>query len=188
MTPSKLPVYSNLVALRNNRKLVPGCWYRIVDYTTVVNGISVGGHDFDVIVLATGIDTLSEEAKVRKKDGDTYFANSNLDAWKIWYCLDNDENRFDWADSENGKGVIYRMIDEYNNDCPFDFKNIPMSDGYKTVFSYENEDSQYFDLTIVDRTDDEGTVVKPRNNYIAPLIVNGKMSIPNISFEYSYGY
>lgn len=24
----------------------------------------------------------------------------------------------------NGKGVIYRMIDEHNNDCPYDFKNI----------------------------------------------------------------
>lgn len=23
-----------------------------------------------------------------------------------------------------GKGVIYRMIDEWNNDCPYDFKNI----------------------------------------------------------------
>ena len=185
--------YSNLVTLRNNKELVPGCWYRIVDYTTVAKNIQAcGGHNFDVIVLATGIDTLSEEARARKRSGDTYFANSNLDAWKIWYCLDNDENRFDWAKTE-GKGVIYRMIDEYNNDCPFDFKNIPMSYGdislrYKTVFSYENEDSQYFDLTIVDRTDDEGTVVKPRNNYIAPLIVNGRMSVPYISFEYSYEY
>ena len=188
-------VYSNLVSLRNNRKLVPGCWYRIVDYTTVIAGEEVNGHDFDVIVLATGIDTLSEEARARKKDGDTYFANSNLDAWKIWYCLDNDKNRFDWADSENGKGVIYRMIDEYNNDCPFDFKNVIMQPADvgivcydKTIFSYKNEDSQYSDLTIVDRTDDEETVVKPRNNYIAPLIVNGKMSIPYISFEYSYDY
>lgn len=53
-----------------------------------------------------------------------YFANCNLNAWKIWYCLDNDASRFAWADSTNGKGVIYRMIDEWNNDCPYDFKNI----------------------------------------------------------------
>ena len=26
--------------------------------------------------------------------------------------------------SEQGTGVIYQMIDEYNNDCPYDFKNI----------------------------------------------------------------
>ena len=27
-----------------------------------------------------------------------YFQNSNLSAWKIWYCLDNDKSRFAWAD------------------------------------------------------------------------------------------
>lgn len=54
----------------------------------------------------------------------TYFADCNLDAWKIWYCLDNNTNRFAWADDSNGKGVIYRMIDEWGNDCPYDFKNI----------------------------------------------------------------
>ena len=37
--------------------------------------------------------------------------------------MDNDTNRFVWAD-DTGRGVIYRMIDEYNNDCPYDFKNI----------------------------------------------------------------
>ena len=47
-----------------------------------------------------------------------------MSAWKIWYSLDNDTNRFAWADSVNGKGVIYRMIDEFNNDCSYDFKNI----------------------------------------------------------------
>ena len=26
--------------------------------------------------------------------------------------------------AEGGKGVIYRMIDEFGNDCPYDFKNI----------------------------------------------------------------
>lgn len=142
-----------------------------------------------------------------------YFANSNLSAWKVWYCLDNDTARFAWADDsvdegtpasitliyndisfiftrseendrtvsqidyyawrteENGgftvftsklvpdvgddvysiggrpirvsvfstvtaytppqeggepigRGVIFRLIDEWNNDCPYDFKNI----------------------------------------------------------------
>lgn len=27
-----------------------------------------------------------------------YFQNSNLSAWKVWYCLDNDTARFAWAD------------------------------------------------------------------------------------------
>ena len=128
---------------------------------------------------------------------DLYFTDSKLNAWKIWYCLDNDTNRFAWAGASQpdintykltidgvtedvvlkyatqlgstswyyfkhtndtvyttssmpdnnttfytgingseitvdltydniliGKGVIYRMIDEWNNDCPYDFKNI----------------------------------------------------------------
>lgn len=28
------------------------------------------------------------------------------------------------APREGGKGIIYRLIDEHNNDCPFDFKNM----------------------------------------------------------------
>jgi hypothetical protein len=38
--------------------------------------------------------------------------------------LDNDSSRFAWADTENGEGVIYYMKDEFNNECPYDFKNI----------------------------------------------------------------
>ena len=133
-----------------------------------------------------------------------YFQNSNLSAWKVWYCLDNDKSRFAWASdieqlidvdsnhsngvalkrcptfdgkqnyrpdyryawgcqediddgdtmnflyskteslkaggelyypsddslvvtnigSVTGKGVIYRLIDEFNNDIKYDFKNI----------------------------------------------------------------
>ena len=55
---------------------------------------------------------------------DPYFANAKLPSWQIKYCLDNDTSRFVWADEENGKGVIYYMKDEYNNECPYDFKNI----------------------------------------------------------------
>lgn len=128
-----------------------------------------------------------------------YFQYSNLSAWKVWYCLDNDKNRFAWADDSSpsiyneefgywfvrdaskdvlnkyawyntaddstvltdnlepkigdicysvdgltvngtvsnlrgfGRGVIYRLIDEWNNDVGYDFKNIqfirPMIDG-----------------------------------------------------------
>ena len=123
-------LYGELVNLRDNTGLTPGTWYRITDYNTTVGSgeylinTSVAGHQFDVIVLATSENTLSEEARAIQHDGDEYFNTSNLDAWKIWYCLDNDANRFEWADATNGKGVIYRMIDEYGNDCPYDFKNM----------------------------------------------------------------
>lgn len=137
-----------------------------------------------------------------------YFQNSNLSAWKVWYCLDNDTTRFAWAmdmqpasienanntqyvrksDSDvnvdgtiyycwykdgvgttytlnetpsagdmtynegkqgmeeefeitsytppqEGRGVVYRLIDECGNDCPYDFKNILQ----KTRFTQDGE-------------------------------------------------
>ena len=118
--------YEDLKTLRDNEQLVPGQQYRITDYTctTSTTGTKSAGHKFDIIVTADSNNKLNEEARSIKHDGDTYFANNNLSAWKLWYCLDNDTNRFAWVDSTNGKGVIYRMIDEFDNDCPYDFKNI----------------------------------------------------------------
>ena len=55
---------------------------------------------------------------------DPYFEKSNIYAWRLNYCLDNDTKRFAWADTTNGKGVIYWMKDEWGNECPYDFKNI----------------------------------------------------------------
>ena len=49
---------------------------------------------------------------------------ANIPAWELKYCLDNDTERFAWADDEQGKGIIYYMKDEWNNECPYDFKNI----------------------------------------------------------------
>ena len=118
--------YADIKTLRDNAQLVPGQQYRITDYqcTTSQANTRSAGHVFDIIVTADDANTLNEVARAVKHDGDTYFAEYDLNAWKIWYCLDNDTTRFAWADSTNGKGVIYRMIDEFNNDVPYDFKNI----------------------------------------------------------------
>lgn len=118
--------YSQLKALRDERNLEPGLQYRIVDYqtTTMQEGTKGSGHQFDIIVTANDNSTLNEKARACLHEGDTYFSNANLGAWQIWYCLDNDTTRYDWADVQGGRGVIYRMIDEWGNDCPYDFKNI----------------------------------------------------------------
>lgn len=120
--------YAQLVTMRDGDKLEPGRMYRITDYeTTVANDDEArsAGHPFDVIVTATSCNTLSEEARaINSERDDGYFGDCRLNAWKIWYSLDNDSRRFVWADRQNGKGVIYRMIDEWGNDCPYDFKNI----------------------------------------------------------------
>lgn len=120
--------YNNLKTLVNNRLLVSGMLYCITDYvtTTVQENTQSANHQFDIIVRALTESTLDEEAKAAQREGDKYFANSNLGGWQLWYTLDNDTSRFAWADATNGKGVIYRMIDENLNDCPYDFKNIQM--------------------------------------------------------------
>ena len=141
--------YADLKSMRDNGTLTPGMWYRITDYvctTTQSNTISAG-NKFDVIVLATGTNSLSEQARAinhTPQEGETdYFANSNLSAWQIWYCLDNDTTRFTWADATNGKGVIYRMIDEWGNECGYDFKNI-MYVRYKLIAPVYQGDSVYY--------------------------------------------
>lgn len=198
--------YEDLKQLRDDGKLLPGKLYRITDYECTCDTLDYydefntisADHQFDIIVMATSNSTLGEECLAAHHDGDDYFANSNLDSWKVWYCLDNDKDRFIWAavprkatyvnsdtsgviyrddtydedsffafdnwngstyevyyaateypevgdplyihtendmtlcdyitesDSiqESGKGVIYRLIDEWGNDCPYDFKNI----------------------------------------------------------------
>ena len=119
-------LWSSLKELRDNGKLIEGTQYRITDYqcTTVQEDTQSAGHQFDIIVTADSNNKLNEVARAIQHDGDTYFSRSKLEAWKIWYRLDNDTTHFAWADATNGKGVIYRMIDEWNNDCPYDFKNI----------------------------------------------------------------
>ena len=120
--------WQELKNLRDNSQLSAGSLYRITDYqcTTILENTRSAGNQFDIIVLALTNNTLSEQAWAALHEGDTYFANSDLSAWKLWYCLDNDTTRFAWADntSGNGRGVIYRMIDEFNNEVPYDFKNI----------------------------------------------------------------
>lgn len=118
--------WAELKDLRDGGHLQPGRYYRITDYvaTTTQAGSRSAGHPFDIIVTALTSNTLSEEASAALHAGESYFAPCKMGAWKIWYCLDNASGRFTWADTVHGKGVIYRMIDEYNNDVPYDFKGI----------------------------------------------------------------
>ena len=97
--------WEELKELRDTGKLVPGHHYRITDYvTTIANDPEArsAGHPFDIIVLATATDTLSEEAHAIRsaRDTDNYFADANLNAWKLWYCLDNDNTRFAFANKD----------------------------------------------------------------------------------------
>lgn len=255
--------YSELVKLRNDSLLQPGCFYYIKDYVTTTNEADTisAGHNFPIIVLATSPNTLSEEAITNINYADTYFNECNLNAWKIWYCLDNDTSRFSWVgatkkvpklylqfsdgmgywvrnedliletsdmtyygyefidgsamsedykviwftqeynseiseriettcfysteggyemdpldvsigritliDIEIGKGVIYRMIDEFGNDCPYDFKNIMFKNPNNT-----SDPNYYYTFTLNEI------------NEIKDLSLCGKYCYNNVIGEY----
>lgn len=271
--------YDELVNLRNNGELKEGYYYFITDYvtTTGVANTESAGYNFPIIVLATSSNTLSEEAVTTNFGAHSHFENNNLDAWKIWYCLDNDDDRFSWAGQklrktcfafqisttewfsferdkslekiidnttyygykwesgfvqtdtfndttilwynveypeltityervdtpvyvENngnlsemtlsgyfeevdtgkiGKGVIYRMIDEFGNDCPYDFKNIKFKNPHD-----ENDDTYYYTFAkAVDGNNISDASVNPyvcaKGNIIGSRYENsGKMMLP----------
>ena len=125
----KSVTWTEIKQLRDAGHLDDGTLYRITDYeTTVANDPEArsAGHPFDLVVMALDAGTLSERAWAMRSARDTagYFAGAKLESWQVWYCLDNDTTRFQWADTATGKGVIYRLIDEWGNDCPYDFKNV----------------------------------------------------------------
>lgn len=134
--------YSELKSLKESNSLTVGQQYRITDYETIFEATSISGdveipkvksakHRFDLIVKANSTNTFEALAKAAKNKDDSYFDNSNLDAWTIYYCFDNDNS--DYLVDASCKGYIYRMIDEYNNDANFDFKNALMAVGSNTV-------------------------------------------------------
>lgn len=94
--------------------------------------------------------------------------NANLAAWELKYCLDNDKNRFYWANENGGHGVIYYMRDEYNNECGYDFKNILFSG----LYTFHWNAAVPLDLSIFGNNgsivNDEGHVLGVYNNVIKP--------------------
>lgn len=132
--------YADLKAAVLAGTLIPGMQYRITDYVTMTTAssgqtvpkyISSRGKQFDLIVRAIDNSTLDHHASACIHPGETYFiASDRLDLWQIWYDLvpAADDYKYTWYDYTNGKGCIYRMIDQLGNDLPCDFKNILISD------------------------------------------------------------
>lgn len=146
--------HADLVTLRDSSKLIPGQQYRIIDYitTTSQENTKSAGHQFDIIVTALDECTLSEEAQAIQNINDSYFDNSNLSAWKLWYCLDNDTNRFAWTGDNVKVGEIeHKKYDsskctinpELINDnafiTPFNFESCVWVDGNSDGFAYSDD-------------------------------------------------
>lgn len=158
--------YSQLLAMRNGRQLVPGTWCRITDYqcTTAQTDTQSAGHAFDIIVRADDINKLNENAFATIHNGDTYFQSCKLEAWELKYCLDNDANRFAWANAQSGKGVVYYMKDEFGNECPYDFKNImfkrKLTNG---VYDPSGSDTYVYTFNAYKNTQEDASVLSSSN-------------------------
>ena len=129
--PIESITYSALKALRDGGNLIPGQQYRITDYVCAVANDSEAravSHPYDIIVTADDESTLNENARACLHEDDDYYsaqgAQADLSAWELKYCIDNDTDRFAWADATNGKGVVFWLKDDWGNECPYDFKQI----------------------------------------------------------------
>lgn len=94
--------------------------------------------------------------KFKEEQSEIYFKYTKLNEWRVWYKL-WDDNKYGDYDShyyddleykeylEIPKGVIYRLIDEHQNDVCYDFKNIQFirSVAYDEETGYENYEYFY---------------------------------------------
>jgi len=126
--------YDQLSSLIAKSELVPGQVYRLIDYqcTTTAKNTRSAGNQFDLLLTADTVNSFSHVARAIQSKSIDYFSNCNLAAWEIRYNFYNDSNLYNWADYENGKGVIYYMKDEWQNEAYYDFKNIQYT-GFKVV-------------------------------------------------------
>ena len=157
--------------------------YRITDYQcilpTIIN-MSSANNQFDIIVTADSNDTLSHLAKAALHEGDIYFASCDLNAWQLWYDIDNNIDKYEWADEDNGKGVIYRMIDEHGNDCPYDFKNILFftelyngdNENIYTFTYFDNLHKIVYDYSVYSNQNENLNIIKCCNNIIKEYVCN----------------
>ena len=174
--------YYALKDMRDKGELLAGQFYRITDYvtTTAQAETQSAGHAFDVVVVALDSHTLSETANAVQHNGDSYFSGCKLSVWQLKYCLDNDTMRFAWADTENGKGVIYYMKDEYNNECPYDLKNIQ----FKLYAGTGNDWTTYLSSTGASAT----TIVPYRLTRAFNRVKIGKYTWNINTNDYIYAY
>lgn len=175
-----------LKQLRDGNNLIPGHQYRITDYqcTTTQENTQSAGHQFDIIVTADDVGKLNEKARACPNISsiNTYFKDSNLAAWQLWYCLDNDTNRFAWARANDKKytllqgkmplkpgGVIYYKYDytiygdgtkvTYDNKDYYSFSYLEASDSNKKIF-IPTEIPKVGDIAMFMTKDSSGNYIK----------------------------
>lgn len=135
--------YKDLVELVNNAKLVPGRYYKIIDYypTTRVLYMTDGYYVLkDRGILTTGDQDKKDNVMISpnwqiivqalaknrlNEDAIAFNGGTNGDAavCQIKYSLDANVTKYPWAASTS-TGVVYYMEDQNGNSANYDFKNL----------------------------------------------------------------
>lgn len=139
--------YSELVALKNSSSLKPNTEYAIMDYcfTSNQNGqipmTNKGG--FAVVVRTNENGELKHKARAMygTLTEENSFDQRGIERWELMYDIENDTSKYAWADAATGKGVVYYLRDEWNNEAYFDFKTlaINMPDLAISIFTTYND-------------------------------------------------
>jgi hypothetical protein len=108
--------YLELKDLRDSGKLESGRFYRITDYqcTTSQGNTASAGHQFDIVVLALGKDTLSENAWATMHDTDVYDVTFVNGITKKCYLYEYNTNDGEWniVDVDTLTGITGRHAGE----------------------------------------------------------------------------
>lgn len=131
-----MTTYKELMALYINDELVEGQQYRfpytLIGYTDMseywnnLGTFTSRKKFFDLIVTATSSSTFSYKCKAAFNADDDYFNNNcNIGAWDIWW-MPGYEYYNPTNSDENAEyyGWIFKMVDEFGNEAPYDFKNL----------------------------------------------------------------
>ena len=113
--PQVSVTWEELKRLRDESKLIPGQFYRIIDYycTTIQENTRAMNNKFDIIVQALFTNTLSENASADYHEGDTYFQtvgsgsiiNSNINSEQVETILEDGD--VEW---------IYYIYEDFNEE------------------------------------------------------------------------
>lgn len=170
--------YEELKSMISSSALVAGNKYRITDYVTEFGTWKSAEHRFDVVVEATSSNQISNKAEAMLHEGDLYFSESRLQDWEIWYDIDNDSNLSPQAKT-GAKGCIYRMIDEFGNDAPYDFKNaLRTLDNSQAPWVTSEEGSlDFYTFSIKDGSTITDATLKVSNAFVRNNVIEWRYSI-----------
>ena len=117
-------------------------YYNIVDYTSLLGNDAA---DSDMLTInednKTAIVRLINSTELDNPDLTyNYFQNSKLEAWKVWYCLDNDTARFAWADDSVDEGSPASIMKNTSADIIYT-RNLQNDTEYENVQYYAWEDT-----------------------------------------------